>query len=314
MSLTDALKHVGREDLVKTASELSEDYTFGDRNATFISFVNGIVKGANDRQMKSCRDHARFWQINDECETAAQKLAAVKPRELQDQDYALLQKNGEATIRKYAAYDGESTVKAAMAFYDNRAKYPLAWRKTAAARILARAEKHGAHLPEYIETYLHKAAALGYPSPDSVSAILVQRLNATDARRNDEAVAKFASFMESMIDDEQLRLDHGLVKSAMETVENFDAYIGATHKYGEDFSLPEEIIDSKQTTEKLAKLAGISDCEVQLINGSRVDVTELKKEALAAVDPGLANMSPGELTQVLPTLPQGDADLLVRLT
>lgn len=304
---------MGREDLVKTASELDKDYTFDSRNATFISFLNGIVKGASESQMQSCSDYAKFWQIQEDCDQAAQKLAEYRAPELADQAYALLQKEGEHMIRKYAAYDKDSTVKAAMAFYENRAKYPLEWRKTAAARLLARSERYGAHIPEYVETYLHKAAALGFPSPESVSNILTERLNQTDARTDSEMVNKLASVLHDMTENEDLRTDHDFVKTAMSVIEDFDAEVGATSKYGEDYSLPEEIIDSKQTTEKLAKMAGVSDCEVQLVNGTTVDVTELKKEALAAVNPDLADMGPAELANVLPTLPQADADLLSRV-
>lgn len=308
LSLEEALRYVGREDLVKEASN-SEDYLFNTKNATFISYVKAHLKSASDMVKTNCDQYAKFWQIKEDCEGAAQKIASYEPEALRPEDFALFDKT--AGVRAYAAYDKDSTWEAACAFTQDRENLPLEMRQKTAAALLSRAEKHGTHLPEYVETYLHKAAGLGFASPDSVETILVERLNASNV--SDEVTEKLAEALSAMLDDEALCTDIDHVKTAMAVVEDYDVYAGLTDKYGNGVSLPEQIIDDRYTASKLAGVQKLAACSVQLINGTTVSVDTLTKEALAAVDPSLADFDTSELIEVLPTLPKGDADLLSRL-
>jgi hypothetical protein len=314
LSLAEALHYVGRDDLTKTAADATENYTFNTKNATFVSFVNALVKEANEVTMQRCQDHAKFWKIAEECEEARVKLASYEAPSLSETDFALLQRDGEDVICKYAAFDNTSTVDAAEAFYRNRSAYPLTWRHDTAINLLKKAAEFKAYLPDYIETYLHKAAGFGFASPETAENMLVERLNKSHPAKTAADTSKLTDVVECMLKDEALCADPDFVKTAMEVIEKYDACNGLTDWYGSGISLPEELIDSRYVTNKLEKLAGCSKLAVELVNGRSVDVTTLTKEALEAVDPDLAKLGAAELIDVLPTLPKGDADLLVRLT
>ena len=74
------------------------------------------MKQANSDVIRSCEEHATFWGIREECDRAVTKLAEWRPAAIPDSDYALLQSHGGKTVRKYAAYDADSTVAASIAF------------------------------------------------------------------------------------------------------------------------------------------------------------------------------------------------------
>lgn len=272
------------------------------------------MKEAHDDEIDELKKYARFWRIENDCAQAHEKIASYEPPKLQDRDYALVAEANGKPIRKFAAYDAGSTKMAARSLYENRHRYPYAWRKKAAARILARAEKFASHIPDYLNTYLHKAAGFGYPTEETIEQTLLERLNmAKEASFADEK-QKLAEVLSKMAEDAELRYNEDFVKAAMEAIEHFDAETGLTAKYGSEIGLPEDLIASDRTTEKLAKLASYKHAEAKLVNGRSIDVTQIQKEALSAVDPKLAELDAGELASVLPTLPRGDADLLVRLS
>lgn len=301
------MRYVGRDDLAKTAADHAEDYTFADRNATFISSVAAHVNGASDSIKEACAEHARFWQIEDECNAAIDKIASYTPPSLKEASYAIPE------LRKYAAYDADSTVTAASAFYDHRDRYPRAMRKSAAVRLIERAERFGANMPAYLDRYLHKAAGFGYPSVETLEDALVQRLNLLKAAQDSEAEQLSAVFG-AFIKNASARYDDRLVDDLISVVEKFDATTGLTPKYGECLDLPEEMIDGSLTTGEMTKVAGgIKKMAVKLTNGQTVDVTQITKEALSAVDGELAELGEDELVDVLPTLPRPEADLLARL-
>jgi len=310
LSLTDALHLTGHGELVKAAASI-EGYSFDSRNATIISCIHACVKHASAEDRRRCTEHARFWGVDNICQSAARKIASWVAPDLQDDDYALVVDAASAKVRKYAAYDRESTAKAALAFTEQRHGLPLAWRKTAAAKLLSRVDRYGITLPDFVNTYLHKAAGFGYPSASSVEKALLQRILIDDEAP--EASQKLASVLELMTENPGLRYDDDFVKAAVSTLDLYDQETGLYMKYGEAVDLPEELLDTDLTTDRLEKLAGLSKQRVMLVNGREVDVSSLTKEALAAVDPSLAKLGSEELQSVLPTLPRPDADLLVRL-
>lgn len=309
MPFEQAFKILGIKDAkVKTASANGEDYSFSDRDATFCSFVTAHVKHANEAVLQSCREHADFWGIRGKCDAAIEKLSNWQRPERPDTDFALVRSG----LRKFACYNADSTVEAAIDFHESRAKYPYAWRKEAATQLLARAEQFDANLPAYIETSLQKSAGFGYPTPESVEESLVCRLNQVK-QAQDEYGEKLGQLLNHLIDNSDLRHDNDFVKCAMETLEQFDAQLGLTDRYDTDVLYPEDLISGENTLGALTKQAAALSPSVTLVNGADVDLGTLSKEALAAVDPGLAKMAEDELIDVLPTLPKGDADLLARL-
>lgn len=306
LPLEKALQIAGYGNLVKTAGANGETYCFDTREATIVSSIKAQVKHASAEVQQRCADHANFWGVSDKVQLALDKIAAHKPAELEDQHYALRQEHNGQPVRKYAAFDGYSTVEAATAFTRHAANYPLTWRKQAAVNLLERAQRYGQTLPEFVDTYLHKAAGFGYSTPEALERLIDQRYGMTGDH-------KLAEALQPLLEDRSLLMDGQIMKTAVEALNAFDIEHGLTEKYGGEVDLPEELVDSNYTVTALNKIAGITKCAVQLVNGRTVDVSLLSKEALEAVDPNLAKLAEDELIAVLPTLPKPDADLLIRV-
>lgn len=311
MPLDQAFKIIGRPELLtKQGAADEQHYSFSDKNATFRSFITAHVKQAEDDVIQRCKDHADFWNIREECDQALEKISSWQPPQIPEDAYALVQQVDGQVLQKYAAFDTSSTFDAAVAFHQNKSRYPLSWRKEAAARLLSRAQRYGTVLPEYVEQGLYKSAGLGYPTSDSIEETLVNRLNLV-SDGHERLTMKLSSVLEHLLDNSQLRYDSDFVKQAMNALEQYDAETGLSQHYGQDLELPEEMLE--HTTQDLEKVAELRKQSVELSNGRTVDVSHLTKEALNAVAPGLTHLDPGELVDVLPTLPKGDADLLARL-
>lgn len=304
MPLAEALTRIGRSDLIKSASA---ELDFSDRESTVRSFVQAIIKNASAEVLTTCENHARFWGVLDQCKTAQATLTAAAP-ELPDRAFALVQDFNGQRVRKYAAVDTASTAEAVYEFYADRAKYPLAWRKQAAAQLLFRAERDHVQLTPEVEIYLQKAAGCGYPSAQSAEDAYVSR---ADRIADPEILAKFSELIEHFIVSDAACQNDDLVKEAVETLAELDTQLGLTDYYAtREVSLPEELLDSRFVAAAMPKHASAM---CQLTNGRQVDLSQLSPDVLEVIDPALTKLGQDELAQVLPTLPKGDAELLSRL-
>jgi hypothetical protein len=307
-SVAQVIRATGRPDFVKSAS-VSEDgnYDFRTKEAAYVSFVKALIKQASGHEYDECVQHARFWKIEAECAQAKAKYAELMTApELTDDDYALVFSDGAKPIRKFAAYDQPSISQAAISFYEQREQYPYEARHTAATNLLHKAASHAVVLPEYVQRYLEKAAALGAFDVDQLEDALISREQAFEPDHVD-AFGKVAALIEETISSDKLRSDHDFIKNACAAIDGYDAM---TQYKG---PLIEEAIGDKLIASELTKIAADQRYTVKLINGLSVDVRELKKEALAAVSPSLSVMGHNELIEVLPTLPREDASLLARI-
>ena len=308
-SVAQVIRATGTPDFVKGAS-FSEDgnYDFRTKEAAYVSYVKALIKQASGPEMEDCTHHARFWGIEMECAKAKQKFAELMTApELTDDDYAvLIPSAGGRKIQKFAAYDPSSTVQAAIAFYEQREKFPYSVRNEAATTLLHKAASYKVILPEYVQRYLEKAAALGAFDAQSLEDALIERDQSCNSDFK-EQFEKVAVLLEDVINHEKLRTDHEFIKNACAVVDQYDAHSG--FKGG----LIEEAIGDDLIASQLSKIAADQRFTIKLVNGHELDVRELKKEALAAVSPSLGIMAHVELVDVLPTLPRGDADLLTKI-
>lgn len=311
-SVAKVIRATGAPDFVKSAS-ISEDgnYDFRTKESTYVSFVKALIKQASGSEMEDVIHHARFWKIENECARVKSKYAELMTvPELTDSDYAVCvdinDAKGARTVRKFAAYDPASTTTAAIAFYDSRTSFPYDIRHDAAQHLLHKAAQHHVVLPEYVQRYLEKAAALGAFDEDGLDNLLIEREQSLQAD-NSEAFAKVAQVIESAYSDPSLRSNPDFVKVACAAVDTYDTLAGFTG------TLPEEAIGDALIASELTKVAHEQRYTVSLVNGHELDVRQLRKEALAAVSPALSTMSTDELIDVLPTLPRTDADVLSKI-
>lgn len=297
----------GQPAFVKSASEQvhAESYGIESREDVYLGYITALADGGNTEKYVKI---ANFWGIADEIKAAGERWdAANKVTDIDPDDYLINQDFHGTPVRKYAAYDLHSTIKAASALFENRWRYPLEWRREAAEKCLTKVAQHNVTLAGSVDRYIKKAAGYATPSQESLEEAISQRYAA--AGRNPEFV-KLAEVLYKISQDIELRHDPEVVKVAMAAVDAFD------------FTLPDEVRAEIKTAEEicdimeeeLLKVADdLKNDFVELQNGSVVKVAELRKDVLEAVSPELAKMANDELYDVLPTLPRPDADLIVRL-
>jgi len=312
--LHQTLLRFGRPSYVKAASEQPYrepvGYLTKSREDTYLSWCRALQDNAGADVTQKIAEAGVFWGIKADLDHAAAVWkTANATREPSDDEFALVQDYRGSKVRKFAAYDSASTVKAAESFYDHRTKYPYTWRKEAAVTLLRKTAEYKAVLPDYVNTYLHKAAGFGYPTVESVDAAMGSRLGHT-GHKHSETTNKLAEVLGMIADNPVLRYNDELVKTAMQVMDQFDHETGVSRHYGR-IPMPEDMIGV--TEPELQKMAVEANTKVALQNGQEVDLNDIDPAALAAVDASLAKLGREELRDVLPTLPRPDADLLIRL-
>jgi len=308
LTLQAVIRASGVPEFVKAASIPDEvEYSYDTKEATYLSFIQALVKNADADTLSDACDYAKFWGIAGECGKAKEKIAQLmQAPELKDSDYALVAEDRGQKIQKYAAYDGLTTVNAAEAFYENRNKYPFEWRNKVAQALLTKAAQYNAVMPAYLGVYLEKAAAYGAAGVQALDDALISREQACPKEYSD-SFEKVAQLVEAMIADEKLRTDGDFVKDAIATLDQFDTLIG--YRDG----LAEEIIPDELVLTNLQKCAMEDRNVVKLANGYELDVRNLDRDDLRVIDVKLAQMSVEELATALPALPKSDAALLTRI-
>lgn len=302
--------------LLKVAS--AETQTgFSTRESTFATFVKTFVEAPNSPSMLACHKYASFWGISEDCAIAQKKLAEWRPPTPEaeaEESYIIREEFNGKPVRKYAAFDQASTSAAAQAFYESRANYPLAWRKMAAARLIKKAEEHSVTLPAFIETYLYKAAGLGYPTADSINSMILDRYSAsTKNSTHRELFDKLAAAL-SLLSEPENRTNMGLVKQAIAALEDYDVECDLTPRYESGVAMPEELIADSMTLSKLASCRDdVADSAVTLVNGTTVNPAAVPAQVLDAVYPGLGSAPLQKVARTLRAIPRNEANLLVRL-
>lgn len=307
LTVSHIVKAAGAPEYVKLANVHDDaEYEFSTKEATYISYASALVKGASGDRWQEVEDMVRFWGITPDCAKVRAKYAELnQPTELPDQDFALNVQYAGDKVRKFAAFDAPSTIKSAVSFYEAKDAFPFEWRHDVATKLLAKTALYKATLPEYVETYLQKAACYGAVGEAELENALISR-DATCSPQHRETFEKVAEVISALMDSRELRADRDFVKAAMVAIDQYDTMTG-------NFSPVEQLIPDSLVVSQLEKVAASHDAYiVKLVNGHQLDTRELTKEALEMVDSKLAKLGAAELAEVLPTLPRQDADLLVR--
>lgn len=294
------------------ADRANRRYPFHTKEAAFTSSIDAAADQAGDEIIGVLKLAAQTWGCTEDVEAALTKLAQagkqVDVNDLGDDQFLLVADHQGARLRKFAAVDHDSLETAAQALYDNRHRYPLAWRKTAAIRALARADQLGVRFDGDVDRWLNKVAGFGIPTPETIDRAVALR---RDLIRDPELLAKLAQAADALVDNVAARHNSDVVDQFVRALDSCDRQTKIAAHYGARLELPEEVVDI--TVGDLTKMAHLCGDVVDLQNGRSVEVSKIPREALEGVDPGLAKMAADQLRTVLPTLPRPDADLLVRL-
>jgi hypothetical protein len=219
---------------------------------------------------------AAFWGIQDETQKALQKVGAeIAELEagLPDSAFALNTQSPDGmAIRLYPAVDPATTMLAADTFAQDAPRYPLEWRRKAAAALREKAAQFNVDLSEEVGDYLEQAAGNGVASSQGLAATLRKRASYLSwHRKTEEAeeLLKVASHVEKM--EPSVKLSSAVAG----LLDKVDRAAGLHRLYGSTFSLPEQ--DCHAVLQKHAA-AWMSD-HLCLPNGSVYAVADLKKVA-----------------------------------
>jgi hypothetical protein len=238
--------------------------------------------------------------------------------DLADDDYALVTEYEGQTIRRFPMPTPASTKEAAHYLYQNRAKYPLDWRRTAARKILTKVAEHNAEVDPIVHEYLCKAAGFGSNSPERVYRAMARRVYAATDKYRDLQV-KLAEVANSVRALKSPPSPKFMSKIAM-MIDQFDRTTGLHRLYDEgSMDLPEEICF--ELTEKVA--TAVKNDHIVLTTGTALPIsyfTEMPLDKLAGImgtefsqavasEDGIG-VDPIKFAQIVPTLPLDDARLL----
>jgi hypothetical protein len=111
-------------------------------NAYFQASKTGYQKADADAIQDRLTKFAAFWQIKNVCGTfnaAWTKMASSGRQDLPDTDYALVYEVDGHKVRRMSMPNALSVKMAGEYLFANRFRYPYAWRKQAARKILSKA-------------------------------------------------------------------------------------------------------------------------------------------------------------------------------
>ena len=294
-----------------------------NRGSTFLSqlFFHGTHAngepwdGSLPREKVAQRldEASEFWGIGADVAPLKEAVkAAGAPRELTDDDYALVQAHEGQAVRRFPLINGEAVKMSSANFVQHRVHYPYPWRQATARRLLEKAAEFQVtgSMPEEHIDYLMKAAGF-VPSSDHDAA--VQLMYRAQVAGNSEARAGLEKLARTVRDGADAR-DRTELCTLIDTV---DRRLKLFNKYAAGLQMPEEVCF--QTG--IVKAADTDPC-ISLNTGTVYSLAAIKQAGidpyaaistdlaaeLAADDHGTLDME--KAAEILPTLPRDQAVIL----
>ena len=290
------------------------------KSATFISalYIAGQTAGGQawdskfpadmawDRIEKAASTHGILPDVQRMRQGMLEKSAAAE-RRLTDDDFALVIKYGNRNIRRFPCVNPAMLEKSAERLQLDGDKYPYAWRKQAAVKLLHRASKLDFLLPDTLLNATIKTAGM-YPKDAQETAVAVRERSVMLSNPDEkDRLVKLAEFLATgpKIDAEEVcalldQLDHTTKLASF---------------YGQGMPKPEEIF-----FDGLRVKSAAADQTVQLTTGTVYDLGAIKSagmEPLEVLDKDLLSSitTDGQLdmdkaADILPTLPRDTAAVL----
>ena len=263
---------------------------------------------------------AAFWGINSqlaEFDRQWDRLHAFHaPHDLPDDQYALIYKTAEYTIRKFPIPNAACVKLAGERLFADRHRYTYPMRKFAARRILRAQKAANVTLQPETADYLNRAAGEGSAIPLDVSVKLANR--AIMIKRDHPELAMKLAELATSIESEKY-LPAAKLEKLAGLVDSVDQKTGLFRYYYEGVPMPEEFCFNIQEKEGQAYV----DAHIQLTTGTVLSLSQLKKlplekfsEALGAEyaqaisDKSGLKIDWDKFAEVAPTLPRDDAKLL----
>lgn len=301
----------------------------------YFQHSKGFYSANETRQIESrLKKHAGYWKIAnllDQFNTKWEKMAAFnEPKELPNDQYALVFKLGEQTIRRMPMPTPASVKAAAEYLFANRQQYTYPMRKMAARRILKKAiefddmYKKGelesaapsTRFSPETQNYLERAAGFGMTHPALVAEKIAQRVLMVRAKQP-EIGAKLAELSLELADRESTTPEE--LSKLAEVIDAVDRDTGLYGYYHQGVDMPEEFLFD--VLEKDA--ADVLDSQVVLTTGNTYPLGLLMQLPVEKIAEVMGNdfidavstagsLDANKVAEIVPTLPRTDAVLLER--
>lgn len=265
---------------------------------------------------------AGFWKISKQLtdfDNQWERLHTFHaPRNLPNEQYALIYKSAGYEIRKFPMPNPASVKLAGEHLFADRHRYTYPMRKFAARRILKAQKKADVQFQPETSEFLNRASGEGGAFPLDISTKLAQRAIMVKKQHPDLAM-KLAEIAESIENESHLSNDR--LDKLAGLVDSVDQHTGLYKYYYEGVPMPEEFIFNIQEKEAQAFL----DSNVMLTTGKAYKLAELKglqleklaevvgKEFSDAIMDKSGQVDWAKFAEIAPTLPRGDARLLESL-
>ena len=292
---------------------------------------------------KALEKAASWWEIDGDIrrlKEGLQKLAA--PREVGDDDFALVVDYAGNKVRQWPIDNAENVVKSAEELYAQRDTIPYAWRKQAAEKMIKAAKaycdksrpvehkqrvKNGPAPSEPLEgqegvmmmpkesEYLEKAAGMGTTSSNALRTQLrLRAYTVKDAQIRERLMAMSNSF-----DESDKLIDRGTLEKVASALDGVDRATGLYKRYRRDIPTPEEVCFGLT----MSKAANVLADQIKLVDGTFIEKSALTdkpadafdllgSDLVDAIDDGNGKVDIEKAAELFPTLPRGDASLLKR--
>jgi len=283
----------------------------------FLKHASDLDGSTRDLTQQRLQDFAHHWSVVGECEKALrehEKQASADVGSLPDRHFAIVEEWEGQHYRALPLLDERCIKSAAEHIYAYRDRYPMQWRRHAAARILDAARDRDVETPH--TDYLEKAAG-GISSHPDIAKAMLGRAILIDRKHRGSAeqigLLKAAKAMSVVVAPDAAR-------HAAEVIDAFDQQFDLTRLYARGLPTPEEICFGAATHKQAAS---IRDNCIRLTNGTVYTKAALVQEGLAPyrvlgddfvneIRSGLDGVDIDKVASIVPTLPRDDANLLDR--
>jgi hypothetical protein len=303
---------------------IGEHYPLHNKSAAWLSALyfygqpTDLPESRKKEASSRIDSHMEFYGLKDELNRIKE---AFSPREEVIDKFAI----DMGDVKRCPCHTKEAATKSATWLYENRLKFPLSIKRSAAALILKEADL--TQVDPKVASYVERLAMADvYTAPISdITNALNSRLRYLRKSAKIKASPVGQDIVGALRDlhDTMLSESDGLCEKAAdmaETIENVDLLLGVSDKWGKGFDAPEDICLKVST----AKLAEEKASQVSLTNGKSVDLSSLSDDDISnalsmvgsyAVDyskPDQINLDRSKVAELLPTLPKPDANLFLK--
>jgi hypothetical protein len=315
------------EDLPKTsfADMDNRKYPVHTKTACWLSYAyfklqeHQLEKSAADRINRAFKRHGSFWNIGEDLDSLESKINGMKavPEKQAseaEEDYALNIAHDGKQYRLFPIDRPAVLLKSASELVETRSKLTYGMRKQAATNIMLAAESQGVSL-DVLPQEVHSMAGFGVSSKQAAVNEIDRRCNMARKPSEKQASTPLATLRDAVATQPDV-LSQEFCEKVAAALDMYDRFINVTDEYGKSLQFPEDVLFgfTKHSAEKMSTQV------VSLINGSTYWLSDLEKsgaavrvlgedifDAISDID-GTVDLN--KVSEVLPTLPRGDAAVL----